>query len=148
MTIKHPVIRYHGSKFRLAKWVISHFPDHRCYVEPFGGAAGVLMQKEPSYAEVYNDLDSDVVNLFQVLRDKAMNEQLQHACYLTPIHVTNSNWPELISVTLLSVLGEWSFVPVWGLVPQLHQVEHQVFALIVSASMQRLHIFGLNTLKT
>ncbi|EFE55834.1 hypothetical protein PROVRETT_05486 [Providencia rettgeri DSM 1131] len=36
MTIKHPVIRYHGSKFRLAKWVISHFPNHRCYVEPFG----------------------------------------------------------------------------------------------------------------
>ncbi|MGC4732756.1 DNA adenine methylase [Providencia hangzhouensis] len=84
MTIKHPVIRYHGSKFRLAKWVISHFPDHRCYVEPFGGAAGVLMQKEPSYAEVYNDLDSEVVNLFRVLRDKAMNEQLQRACYLTP----------------------------------------------------------------
>ncbi|EOX5680313.1 DNA adenine methylase, partial [Yersinia enterocolitica] len=32
--IKHPAIRYHGGKFRLAPWVISHFPAHTHYVEP------------------------------------------------------------------------------------------------------------------
>lgn len=83
-TIKHPAIRYHGAKFRLAPWIIQQMPEHVCYVEPFGGAAGVLLQKPRSYSEVYNDLDSEVVNLFTVLRDPEMNQRLQDACVLTP----------------------------------------------------------------
>lgn len=82
--IKHPAIRYHGGKFRLAPWIIEQMPDHVCYVEPFGGAAGVLLQKPRSYAEVYNDLDSEVVNLFRVLRDPELNQRLQEVCALTP----------------------------------------------------------------
>jgi len=82
--IKSPVMRYHGGKFRLAEWVISFFPEHNCYVEPFGGAAGVLINKPRSYAEVYNDLDGEIVNVFRVLRDQVMSERLIEKCILTP----------------------------------------------------------------
>jgi DNA adenine methylase len=66
---KNPVLRYYGAKFRLASWITRHFPPHTTYVEPFGGAAGVLLRKPLSPVEVYNDLDSGVFNFFKVLRE-------------------------------------------------------------------------------
>ena len=77
-------MRYHGAKFRPAPWVISHFPDHSKYVELLGGAAGVLAQKTPAFAEVYNDLDQSVVNVFRVLQDPETRARLFDLCALTP----------------------------------------------------------------
>lgn len=82
--VTSPALRYHGSKFRLAPWVMSFFPRHLCYVEPFGGAAGVLLQKERAYAEVYNDLDSSVSNFFRVIRDPLTRQALIEALAFTP----------------------------------------------------------------
>ena len=77
-----PICRYHGGKWKLADWIISRFPAHRTYVEPFGGAASVLMKKEPCYAEVYNDLAGEIVNLFRVARDHG--PELARRVELTP----------------------------------------------------------------
>lgn len=63
------VFPYPGGKGKFAGWIISHFPDHESYIEPFGGAAAVLHNKEPSKLEVYNDLDGDVAHFFRTLRD-------------------------------------------------------------------------------
>lgn len=82
--IRRPVLRYHGGKFRLAPWVISHFPAHNVYVESFGGAGSVLMQKPRCPGEVYNDIDDEVVGLFRVLRDPVTAAQLQRRLSLTP----------------------------------------------------------------
>jgi DNA adenine methylase len=82
-TPRRPALRWHGGKWLLASWIISHFPRHQVYVEPFGGAASVLLQKERSYAEIYNDLDHTVVNLFRVLRS-ARSQELVDALRLTP----------------------------------------------------------------
>ena len=82
--IKAPAFRYHGGKFRLAPFVIKHFPPHKTYVESFGGAAGVLLQKPRAYAEIYNDLDGDVVNFFQIVRDPSTRARLIEAVVMTP----------------------------------------------------------------
>lgn len=80
--IKRPVMRYYGGKFRLAPDIVRRMPEHEIYVEPFGGAASVLLCKPRCACEVYNDLDHQVVNVFRTLRDNP--EALLRGLVLTP----------------------------------------------------------------
>jgi DNA adenine methylase len=82
--LSRPVLRYHGGKWKLAPWIISHFPPHRTYVEPLGGGGSVLMRKPRTYGEVYNDLDGEAVNVFRVLQDPEKAEELRRRLELTP----------------------------------------------------------------
>ena len=44
--IDRPLVRYHGGKYMLADWIIGHFPEHRSYVESFGGGGGCSFKEE------------------------------------------------------------------------------------------------------
>jgi DNA adenine methylase len=81
---KRPPLRYHGSKWRLAPWIIQHFPAHKCYVEVFGGSAGVLLRKPRVPVEIYNDLESQVVNFWRVMRDPEKSIALAEQVARTP----------------------------------------------------------------
>lgn len=75
---------WYGGKFYYAEWIISHFCDHRVYIEPFGGAANILLNKIRSEVEIFNDLDDRIVNFFRILRDKNKFKELIRLLRLTP----------------------------------------------------------------
>lgn len=81
-TPKNPPLRYYGGKWRIAPWIISHFPSHLNYIEPCMGSAAVLLRKPRSALETANDIDGNVVTFFRVLRDRPCD--LIAAIELTP----------------------------------------------------------------
>lgn len=78
-----PPVKWHGGKRYLAHRIISFFPSHRIYLEPFGGAASVLLNKKPCEVEAYNDLDLRITRLFRVLQKqgRAFVERLRFVPY-------------------------------------------------------------------
>lgn len=70
--IKRPILRYFGGKWKLAPWIIGHFPEHKIYVEPFCGAASVFFQKDRAKLEILNDKDKRIFNLFRIFQTPAL----------------------------------------------------------------------------
>lgn len=73
---------WYGGKFNHLDWLLPLLPGAHHYCEPFSGSAAVLLNRIPAPVETYNDIDGDVVNFFQVLRDSP--DQLARAIALTP----------------------------------------------------------------
>lgn len=69
---------WYGGKYSHLDWLLPLLPKTQHFCEPFGGSAAVLINREPSPVETYNDLDSEVVNFYRVLREQkdALIEQI------------------------------------------------------------------------
>lgn len=76
------VAKYPGSKWSLTKWIIGYFPEHHSYLEPFFGSGAVLFNKPRSNIETVNDLDGNVVNLFECIKEDP--QKLASMIYFTP----------------------------------------------------------------
>lgn len=96
------VFGWYGGKFSHLGWLLPLLPECHHYCEPFSGSAAVLLNRQASPVETYNDIDGDVVNFFRVLRDRG--EELTRACALTPfsreeyyraIHGSQAGIPEI-----------------------------------------------------
>ena len=81
--MRSPIIIMGGKGMLKSK--ILPYLDVPCktYVEPFGGGASVLLARDPAPIEVYNDIDSDIVNFFKMLRDDFA--EFQRLVSLTPV---------------------------------------------------------------
>lgn len=73
---------WYGGKFSHLDWLLPLLPNCHHYCEPFAGSAAVLLNREPSAVETYNDIDGEMVNFFRVLRTQ--KEKLVEAVALTP----------------------------------------------------------------
>lgn len=76
------ILKYPGSKWNLTDWIIGFFPEHHSYLEPFFGSGAVLFRKPRSHIETINDLDGNVINLFEWIKNDP--EKLAHEIYWTP----------------------------------------------------------------
>lgn len=77
---------WYGGKYSHLNWLLPLLPETEHYCEPFGGSAAVLINRNPSLVETYNDLDGEVVNFFRMLRER--KEELIQAIGLTPFSRT------------------------------------------------------------
>jgi DNA adenine methylase len=82
--IKTPLTKYYGGKFSMIEFLLQFIPEHNTYVEVFGGSGALLFAKPPSPVEVFNDIDSSIVNFFRVLKNREKFEEFYRRLVLTP----------------------------------------------------------------
>jgi DNA adenine methylase len=87
MTLTAP-LKWHGGKSYLAPWILSHFPPHVHYVEPYAGGLAVLLAKPPElvldHSEVINDINNELTTFWAVLRAPEWFEKFKRTVEATP----------------------------------------------------------------
>jgi len=95
-------ITYYGGKQRLLNTILSMIPPHKIYVEPFFGGGAVFFAKEPSYLEVVNDINDNIITFFRVCQNEStwqeLNAKIQstlfsEALFLQAKTIWNGYWP-------------------------------------------------------
>ncbi len=111
-----PVVPYYGGKACQATRIAALMPQARVYLEAYGGMASLMLAREPSRIEVYNDLDARLVNLFRVLRDPAGARMLREMITHTPLSLAEyaRAWRLLEDAATPAVERAWALVVAAG----------------------------------
>ncbi|WNY26162.1 DNA adenine methylase [Methanolapillus millepedarum] len=72
-----------GGKSSHLDFIFSNFPsEHLHFIDVFGGSGAVLLNKQPSQIETYNDINENLVSYFRMMRDRP--DELSRRIQLTP----------------------------------------------------------------
>ncbi|MBI5634851.1 MAG: DNA adenine methylase [Nitrospirae bacterium] len=63
------IISWVGGKSQLTSKIIPKMPKHSCYCEVFAGAAWLLFRKDESEIEIINDINTDLVTLYRIIKN-------------------------------------------------------------------------------
>ena len=106
-------IKWIGGKGNMLKKLLSLIPDHKLYVEVFGGGAALLFNKQPSDIEVYNDIDQGLFDFFSVLQDRCLFREFSRKVRYTPYSRNQYNHARLTwrdETDLVSRVHKWYIV--------------------------------------
>lgn len=102
--------RYFGGKGNLVYKLLQFIPEHKYYIEAFGGGASLLFAKKPVPIEIYNDIDKNLFTFFRVLQDPKKFMRLAFLCNLTPYSRDFFNFcKETLNETDDEVERAWKF---------------------------------------
>lgn len=102
-------LKWHGGKFYLAKKIVALMPEHLNYVEPYFGGGAVLFAKNPEgTSEIVNDINSTLINFWNVLRVTEDFQRFRRACGATPF--SDLMWTEANKHILQSGDSKESFL--------------------------------------